>query len=249
MKNLVIFDIETTGLDKSKDQIIQFGAIKINPNTYEIIDQKKILIQPVGRYEISLQAYFKHKITAKMLEDKPHFGQVANEILEFIKDCDILTYNGNKFDIPFLVNEFNRVGISYSFMDVKCYDVYLEERKRNGLTLEDTYARYKGKTMEECGLTAHDALSDVKATYSIFVAQQKNKPYEPEKMYGEDAIIVDENFQGKIQPCFNVGKYKGISLEFVNSIDKGYLDWCISDSCGFMKSTKEFIKQYISNNK
>jgi len=246
MKNLVVFDLETTGVDRIKDQIIQFAAIKVNPENHELIDTINLYIQPVGRYEISYQAYFKHGITAKMLEDKPHFAQVANKIVDFIKDCDILTYNGNNFDIPFLINELSRVGIEFSFMNIKCYDVYIEERKRNGMHLEDVYARYKGKNMEESGLTAHDALSDVKATYSIFVAQQHKSPYEPPKMYGEDSVITDQEFRGEIKPCFNVGKYKGLSLEFVKSIDKNYLAWCISDGCNFMKSTKDFIKYYIS---
>lgn len=247
MKNLVIFDLETTGVDKIRDQIIQFAGLKINPQTHTIIDQKNIYIQPVGRYEISIQAYSKHGIDAKFLADKPHFSEVANEIIEFIKDCDILTYNGNNFDIPFLLNELKRIGIDFSFLDLDCYDAYLEERRRNGMSLGDVYARYKGKTMEESGLKAHDAFSDVKATYSIFVAQQKNNPYGPEKMYGEDNVITDQEFLGVVQPCFNIGKYKGISLSYVIKIDKQYLGWCLSDSCNFMKSTKEFIKQYINN--
>ena len=44
-----------------------------------------------------------------------------------------------------LLNELNRVGIEFSFMNTKCYDAYVEERKRNGMHLEDVYKRYKGK--------------------------------------------------------------------------------------------------------
>ena len=62
MKNIVIFDIETTGLDKTKDQIIQFASIKVNPQNHQIIDSKNIWIQPVGNYQMSLGAYFKHGV-------------------------------------------------------------------------------------------------------------------------------------------------------------------------------------------
>jgi len=248
MKNLVIFDLETTGVDRTKDQIIQFAGIKINPETNQLIDSKNLFIQPVGNYQISIQAYFKHGIKVDDLKDKPHFKDVANEIINFIKDCDIVTYNGNGFDIPFLITELNRVGISYSFMNCKCYDTYVEERKRHGMHLEDVYKRYKGKSMEESGLQAHDALSDVKATYTIFVAQQRSQQYEPANMYGEDAVITDQEFKGEIKPCFNIGKYKGLSLEFISTIDKNYLAWCISDSCNFLQSTKNYIKQYIQQN-
>lgn len=246
MKPLVVFDLETTGLDRIKDQIIQFAAIKINRETNEIIDSKNLYIQPTGSYNISIQAYFKHGIKVDFLKDKPYFGEVAQEIVDFIKDSDILTYNGCGFDIPFLINELMKVGINYSFKDVNCYDAFLEEKRRNGNMLEDSYRRYKGKTMQEAGLSAHDALSDVKATYSVFYAQQLKKPYEPETILTEDNSISMQVFQDKLQPCFNIGKYKSIGLDFVKSIDKQYLAWCISDKCNFLNSTKEYIKNFLA---
>jgi len=246
MKPIVVFDLETTGLDKVKDQIIQFAAIKIDRDTNKLIDSKNLYIQPVGNYQISIQAYFKHGIKVDFLKDKPHFSDVAQEILDFIKDCDILTYNGCNFDIPFLVSEFSKVGIEYSFLNVNCYDAFLEEKRRNGNTLEDTYKRYKGKSMDEAGLQAHDALSDVKATYSVFFAQQSKESYEPEKVLTEDNVITMQKFQDEIVPCFNIGKYRCISLDFVKTIDKQYLAWCISDKSNFMDSTKEYIKKFLS---
>lgn len=88
---LVIFDLETTGLDRTKDQIIQFAAIKIDTKTNQIVDQKNIYIQPEGNYQITIQAYMKHGIKADFLKDKPHFIDVAQEIYDFFEGCDILT--------------------------------------------------------------------------------------------------------------------------------------------------------------
>ena len=86
MKPLVVFDLETTGLDRTKDQIIQFAAIKINRETNEILDSKNLYIQPEGNYQISIQAYMKHGIKADFLKDKPHFIDVAQEIFDFFND-------------------------------------------------------------------------------------------------------------------------------------------------------------------
>lgn len=244
MENFVIFDLETTGLNKEKDQIIQFAAIKINKETNQIIDTKNLYIQPIGQYQISIQAFFKHGIKPEFLKDKPYFKDVANEIIEFFKDSDIITYNGNNFDIPFLINEFAKASIEYTFTNKNCYDVYLEEKRRNGLQLEDVYKRYKGKSMVDSGLAPHDALSDIKATYSIFYAQQKNKEYDPEKIVGDDNVIILKEFQGELCPCFNVGKYRDLSIAFVQKIDKQYLNWCVKDS-NFNIYTKGFIKKYI----
>ena len=42
-----------------------------------------------------------------------------------------------------------------------------------------------------------------------------------------------------------LGKYRGVSLEYIAKYDQGYLNWAVSDKCSFMKSTKEYIKQFI----
>ena len=64
---LVVFDVETTGVDKSKDHIIQFAAIKIVDG--KIVDEINEYIQPQGNYNMGLGAYFKHKIHPNFLKD------------------------------------------------------------------------------------------------------------------------------------------------------------------------------------
>lgn len=242
---LVIFDLETTGLDRTKDQIIQFSALKIDTTSHKILDSKNFYIQPIGEYSISIAAYTKHRITPEFLKDKPYFKDVAEDIVNFIGTSDVLTYNGNGFDIPFLKTELNKYGYDIDFINRKCYDAFLEEKRRNGINLENTYKRYKGKSMQEAGLTAHDAMSDIKATYAVFVAQQKIEAYDASKLYGEDNVVVDADFEGQIKPCFNIGKYRNVSLEYVAKYDQKYLQWCISDKCNFIQSTKNYIKNYI----
>lgn len=243
---ITVFDLETTGVDKTKDQIIQIAALKIDTDTNKIIDVLNQYIQPTGSYTISLAAYFKHNITPKFLSTYPHMKDVAPIICKFFDEADnILTYNGNGFDIPFLKIELNRWGFDIDFTKKHCYDAFLEEKRRNGISLENTYMRYKGKSMTDSGLTAHDAFSDIKATYSVFIAQQRKETYGPENMYGEDGAIQDMMFLNEMQPCFNIGKYRGISIKYVAKHDQSYLKWCVSDSCKFIESTKEFIRQYI----
>lgn len=244
---ITVFDLETTGVDKNKDQIIQFAGLKLDSKTHKILDELNLYIQPTGNYSISLAAYFKHQISPEFLSDKPHFADVAQQILDFMNDSEaILTYNGNSFDIPFLKIELNRYGYDFDFTKIPCYDAFLEEKRRNGISLENTYKRYTGRTMEESGLIAHDAFSDIKGTYSVFVAQQKIEGYGPEKMYGEDGVIVDMMFLEEMQPCFGIGKYRGISIKYVASHDQGYLQWCVGPKSSFLESTKRFIRQYIN---
>ena len=243
---LLIFDLETTGLDKTNDHIVQFASLIIDTSTHSIIDSYNTYIQPEGNYSISLGSYFKHQITPAFLKDKPYLKDVAPRIIELFDSVEnILTYNGNRFDIPFLKTELNNIGYDIDFTNKHCYDAFVEEKRRNGISLENTYLRYRGKTMEESGLTAHDAFSDIKATYSVFIAQQKNQEYGPENMYGEDGVIQDMIFLEEMQPCFGIGKYRGISIKYVAEHDQGYLQWCVSDKCNFLNSTKCFIQKYI----
>lgn len=245
IKPLVVPDIETTGLNKETDYIIQFGAIKVDRITGNIIDSINLYIKPVGNYTITIQAYLKHHIKPEFLEDKPTFKEVAPKIRDFMAGCDILTYNGNNFDLPFIKMEFNRIGEDIDFLNVNCYDAYLEEKRRTGMRLMHVYERYTHHTMEEDGLTAHDAFSDVRATYRIFQEQQKIKEYSPERRLTEDNVIILGNFNGVEQPIFNIGKYKELPLSYVSTVDQHYLKWCVSDKANFVESTKDYIKQYI----
>lgn len=242
---LVVFDIETTGLDREKDQIIQFSAIKydkLNPKNPETLS---LYIKPTGQYTISVAALSKHHITPKFLEDKPEFIDVAQEIFDFISGCALLTYNGLSFDAPFLKRQFKEVGINWSFSEVPFYDSFLEEKRRNGHTLQDTYLRYIGSTMEADGLNAHDALSDCFATLSIFLEQQKKQTFAPEDILTEDGFIKMMDFSGKVTECFAQGKWGGVSVEYVAKYDKSYINWILNNP-GFDKKTKLICESYLN---
>lgn len=248
MKRIVTFDLETTGTDRQKDHIIQFAAIKYEGT--KCIGELNFQICPEGNFVIAPQAYMKHHVTAKDLADKPKLREVAPQIIDFFETPEtvaILTYNGTNFDIPFLVDELAKIGIEFSFVPYECYDVYKEEVRRHSNTLEMVYNRYKGKTMEEAGLQAHDALSDVKATLSIFYAQQKQEAYGPIQMFGNDNVISIMEFKDEMVPCFNIGKYRGLSIEFLKVYDPGYLNWCVSDKSNFSKETKAYLNCCINS--
>lgn len=244
-KHIIAFDLETTGLDKTKDQIIQISLAKFDRDTYEIVDVFDSYVQPVGSYSIGLGAYFKHNIKPEFLSDKPHIYEIAKNIIDFIGDCDILGYNSMRFDIPFLKAELNKYGYDIDFTTRNCYDSFKEETRRNGNTLEKTYERYVGHSMIDEGLEAHNSLSDIKATIEIFKHQNNICKVEPEFNIGEDGVFEEREFQGELKPCFTIGKYRQLSIDFVATIDQNYLNWCVSDKCNFMQSTKNFIKKYI----
>lgn len=244
-KPLVVFDIETTGLDKKKDYIIQFSAVKYDRDKSIITDSINHYIQPSGNYSISIVAFLKHKITPDFLKDKPLFIDVAQDIFNFFEGCDILTYNGIGFDAPFLKREFNDCGIEWNFSDYTFFDAFKEELRRNNNQLSSTFERYTGKTMEDAGYVAHDAMSDVKATLDVFLNQQRIKPYDPEKILTDDGFIRIHEFADVECECFSTGKWKDVSVEYVAKYDKSYINWVIS-SPDFDKNTKLICEKYLS---
>lgn len=246
MKNIVAIDIETTGLDKTNDHIVQISMIKFNPETYEIIDTYDTYVRPIGNYVISVPAYIKHKIRPEFLYDKPTIKDIAKDIIKFIDDCDILTYNGNNFDLPFINKELKLVGEHIDFTCRKCYDSFITEKERYPNNLEGIYKKYTGKTMEESGFTAHNSLSDIKATISIFEHQNNEDPVNPIKIYGDSGMIKDMIFEGKELPCFAYGKYRTLPLSFVDKMDKNYIKWAISNKSGIDNDSKKFIEEYLN---
>lgn len=247
MNHLVVLDIETTGTDKrGNDWIIQFAAIKVDRDTNKMIDKLNLYIRPdTDNYVMSIGAYLKHNIHPDMLVDKPTFKEVAWTIHAFLEGCDILTYNGIAFDLPFLMTEFARAGIEFRPSHYVCYDAYKEELRRNSNKLSDTFKRYCGRTMDEAGLTAHDGLSDVKATYAVFRHQMENGDVKPEKMVTDDNILISGEFNGKEVVMLNIGRYRDVPLEIVKSTDRSYLTWLVSTNIS--KRTKEIINDVLNN--
>lgn len=245
-KLIKVFDLETTGLDKKKDSIIQFAGITVDPKTCKIIDSVNILIRPEGDYQITLGAYYKHRISPQILRDKPTFKECHQQILDFFSgDFAVLTYNGLSFDLSFLSREFAKIGIDFSLLDKDLYDSFLIEKKRNDLTLEGRFKHYFGCTMAEKNLKAHDALSDVKATFMVFTKQQNEEPFGPAEVLTECNTINLAEFEGELKPCFTIGKYRAMPLDLVYEMDKGYLDWVMSDGCGFSPSCKKYVANFI----
>ncbi len=99
---LVVLDTETTGLEpKAGHRIIEIGAV-------EIIDRRLTgkhyhqYINPERRIDAGAQEV--HGITNEFLNDKPLFGSVVDEFLEFVSGSELVIHN-SAFDMGFLNNE------------------------------------------------------------------------------------------------------------------------------------------------
>ena len=163
-KDLVFFDIESTGLHVIRDRIIQIALIKYSGKG-KPPEERTYLVNP--GIPISEEAMNVHGITPKDVARKPNFPQLAQEIFDFIGNADLAGYNSNRFDVPMLMEEFDRAGLEFSLDNRRLIDVQRIFYKMEPRTLSAALRFYCQKEIEN----AHDAMADVKATIDVLMGQ------------------------------------------------------------------------------
>lgn len=250
MKNIVAFDVETTGTDSSKDVIIQLAAVKFDKD-FNRLDSYCCYVKPMEDFEIAPGALEKHGLTKEFILEN---GISSNEVMgvfdAFCKDCDLLSYNGNTFDIKFIVKEMKATGIEFS-LDRVFYDSMKLETMLHPRRLEVIYKNYTGQDLDD----AHNALADVNATIEVF-RHQLNKFSEQditldEIMGFEESQIFDVDGMFKKEDdkiIFTKGKYRGVEFMEVAKGDPGYIKWYMNNP-DFSNHTKNIIRNYYITNR
>lgn len=224
-KPLAIIDLETTGVNLSTDRIVEIAIVKALPDGSKQIKRK--LLNP----EIPISAVSRelHGITNEMVKDAPTFKQVANEIKQFLDNCDLAGYNSNRFDIPLLAEEFLRVGLEFDFNNRRLVDVQKIFHMMEQRTLSAAYKFYCNKNLEG----AHGAEVDASATWEILQAQIEKYPQLGSSVetiitcIGDDCIVDFARrmiMENGIE-VFNFGKHKGRAVVDVLRAEPQYYDW------------------------
>ena len=250
-KPLVIFDLETTGLDIVKDRIIQISYIKVFPDGRE--ERGNYLVnpeKPIPDVVVQLTG-----ISNEDVQGQPTFKEIAQTINKIFADSDIAGYNSNHFDVPLLAEEFLRANIDFDFSKRNMIDVQTIYHKMERRNLAAAYKFYCGRKMEE-DFTAHRADEDTEATYRVLQGEldmyTAERQEEPERILQNDMKFLAEfsrmnnnvDFAGRIvwgelkdragknildkdgnpimTEMFNFGKYKGTPVTTVLNIDPGY---------------------------
>ena len=100
----IVLDTETTGLDYTRERIIEFAAVRLENG--KIKDEFQTLINPQQHIRKSSMAV--HHITEEMVADAPIEEEILPKILEFIGDYPIVAHNAI-FDFSFLNEAKKRV--------------------------------------------------------------------------------------------------------------------------------------------
>ena len=208
-RSIAFIDLETTGINISTDKIVEIAIVKVSPDGTKQVKRK--LINP--QMPIPAAATEIHGINDAMVKDAPTFKQAANEIKQFIDNCDLGGYNSNRFDIPLLIEEFLRAGMEFSIEGKKFVDVQKVFHLMEQRTLTAAYKFYCNKQLDG----AHGAEADVVATWEVLEAQVERYPQIGNtvesivKFTGEDDIVdfARRMIKDKGVEIFNFGKHKG----------------------------------------
>ena len=267
-KPLVIFDLETTGLDLVKDRIIQISYIKVSPNGDE--ERGDELVNPERPIEPIITQLT--GISNEDVKDKPTFKQLSQKLADKFNGCDFAGFNSNHFDIPLLAEEFLRAGIDFDFSKCRMIDAQTIFHKMERRNLAAAYKFYCGRKMEE-DFEAHRADQDTEATYRVLMGEldkyapganedaekvlendmdklaefsktNNNVDFAGRIVWGEvkdrqGNPVLDKDGKPKLTEVFNFGKHKGLPVADVLHIDPGYYSWILSGD--FTYNTKQVL--------
>jgi DNA polymerase-3 subunit epsilon len=242
-RSIVFFDLETTGLNISRDKIVEIGIIKVDPDQKETSYVKRI------NPEIPIPAESEaiHGISNEDVKDCPTFKDVAEEIRDFIGDSDLAGYNSNKFDVPFLVEQFIKYEIEFSMKNRKLIDVQTIFHKMEQRTLVAALKFYCNEDLTN----AHSAEADALATYNVLKAQlEKYDQVENDISFLEEFSQTGKHkkidFVGRLalnenqEVIYNFGKHNGKTIKEVFESEPGYHRWIIDNE--FPLYTKKILK-------
>ena len=242
---LCTIDLETTGTKVDEDRIVQISIIKMFPDD-KPREIKTRYINP--EMPIPASATEVHHITDEMVKDHPTFRQIAKGLYEFIKCCDIASYNGNYFDVPLLYNEFYRAGVVWNLEDIALVDACQIFKIKESRTLEAAVAFY---TMEQ-HVNSHDAYHDALATLSVLDGQMEMyddlKEMTVEELalfsnYGNKRADIHNKFiiNDKGEYIINFGTNKG-----KRALDElGFIDWMMKPERNFSPDTIRVCKNIL----
>jgi len=243
---LAVLDVETTGLNKQNDRVIDICIKKIFPDgKEEILDS---LINP--EMPIPSEATEHNGIKDIDVQGKPTFKEFASTIINFIDNCDLCGFNIIKFDLHLLESEFKRAGIDYSSEGRKVIDVLRIYHNLEPRNLSSAHLKYCGEVFEN----AHRAKADVQATINVLKSQLENHDEIPcdiselhEFCNPKDPLWIDS--EGKIKwnngkAIINFGSHYGKTLEDMQKNEVGYLQWIMNKD--FSLDVKSIIKDAIN---
>lgn len=241
-KPLAFFDIEATGISPRADRIVDLAVIKL----YADGKRETLTFRVNPGMPIPEEATRIHGITDQDVADCPSFKDIAEDVNNAFKECDLAGYNIVRFDIPMLVEEFMRAGIEFDVDSRRLIDVQRIFHRKEPRDLTAALSFYCG----ELHVDAHGAEADVIATIRVLDGQFERYEDLPGDMNAlhdfcnpRDPLWVDR--QGRLrwsngEVALNFGKKKGQLLRKIVEEDPGFIKWMLRSD--FPADTRQIVE-------
>lgn len=211
-------DLETTGLNPDINKIISVTLIRYRQGVP--IMEYTSLVNP--GVDVPLQSTLVNCITTEEVKLAPSFKEIAQTIVDELNNNEyIVTYNGERFDLPFLINELNKTEVEYSIEHLKSIDVYriakdlyskeipskAEDPENGGMSLANVYKHVTGFSL----LDHHQSRADIIGTVEIMnrVAEDSNIDI---KDYALGNYAIKGMDHTSLDDKFTIGKYQGMTI-------------------------------------
>jgi DNA polymerase-3 subunit epsilon len=242
VRPIAIVDLETTGLDVQTCRIVELTIFKVQPDG--TVDQKTRRINP--ELPIPSDATRIHGISDDDVAGEPPFRQLARGLVSYLEDADITGFGVERFDVPVLMAEFNRVGVEFNMDGRRVIDAMLIFHRFEPGNLAAAYRKYFGKEIEG----AHTSAGDAEAAAAVLNAQIEAHDL-PSDIGELEGHLRDPNWidlEGKLAwvdgvATVNFGKYQGKAVAEVHSASPDYLEWVLS--ADFPEDFKEKLRSAI----
>lgn len=161
----IIFDTETTGLDRLDDRIIEIGGVEM-VNRFPTGRTFHVLINPEGK-AVNPEALAVHGISNDKLVNEPVFADIIDKFLDFIDGAKLIAHNAT-FDMGFINAELNRLGHPPINNDRVVDTLALARRKHPmGPNSLDALCRRYG--IDNSHRTMHGALLDSQLLAEVYI--------------------------------------------------------------------------------
>lgn len=163
---IVVFDCETTGTDRAKDQVIE---LCVQRGLEDDAPRTVWRVKPEAPIHPGAQAV--HGISIEELAGCPQFAEIADEVAAVFADADIIVGYNIAFDIDMLQAEYARLGrTALDFASKKIVDAFRLWQQCEPRSLMHAHQRFVGAEFA----AAHTASADVAATGRVLAGMLKH---------------------------------------------------------------------------
>lgn len=165
----IVLDTETTGLETSANhRIIEIGCVELQ-NRRLTRNDLHLYINPERAIDAGAQEV--HGITLESLADKPKFAEVADALLAYLGDAELVIHNA-AFDLGFLNHELRLINPEAAALESHCsvVDTLMDARRKHPGQRNSLDALCKRYEIDNSQRELHGALLDAQLLAEVYLA-------------------------------------------------------------------------------